>query len=302
MRDPLFERVVPLRIDVDFRSGLLLAVPAMLDVLERYGMQASFFVVAGSNPPSRSLARLRKRDYRRRVVRLGLWRSLTVLSGGDSPMLTTPSTWDVVRRIEAEGHELVVHGWDHAWWAENVWSATTGRLEQQIDLAYDAVERAAGPARRAWGSPNWRSRDDVMALLAARGAPYFSECWGHSPFSSHDRVHLPVTDNLEERVLERGPSPACVDEMLDARDVGAYRLICAHDYFEGLLHPALFEALIEGCRRRGLRTVALQTVAARLDPAGLEPYTLERGSAAGFCGEVSRQSRQPAGVLTSALP
>jgi len=292
---------VPLRIDVDFRPGLVHAVPAMLERLAARGMQASFFVVTGSNPPVRSLARLLDADYRRRVSRLGLWRVPNLLGDGGAPMLEGAAARDVVCRIEAEGHELVVHGWDHAWWANHVWHACPDELHDQIDRAYAAVERVAGPGNRAWGSPNWRSRDDVIDALAQRDVPYFSECWGRAPFSSAGRPHLPVTDNLEPWVLKNGLAPERVDEMLDARDDGAYRLICAHDYFEGLLHPGLFDALLDGLGRRGLRAVTLSRFAATLDRSTLDPAGLECGPVEGFCGDVSRQIEVHAPVVTSAV-
>jgi len=169
---------VPLRIDVDFRPGLVHAVPAMLDRLADRRMRASFFVVAGCNPPVRSLRRLLDGGYRRRVSRLGLWRVPNLLGDGGAPMLEGAAAADTLRRIEAEGHELVVHGWDHAWWAGNVWGAPRGELVQQIDRAFEAIDRVAGTRDRAWGSPNWRSRDDVIATLVDRGVPYLSGAAG----------------------------------------------------------------------------------------------------------------------------
>jgi len=77
--------------------------------------------------------------------------------------------------------------------------------------------------------------------------------------------------------------------MLDARD-GGYRLICAHDYFEGLLHPGLFEALLDGLDRRGMRAVTLAQFSETLDVRRLDDHGLDRRPAEGFCGEVSWQS------------
>lgn len=298
MRAALFRRVLPLRIDVDFRAGLLRAVPSMLDALAARDMHATFFVVAGRNRPRRSLGRLRESAYRKRFARLGPLRVWSALRGDNAPMLEGPEAQRIVRRIESEGHELAVHGWDHGAWADRVWHASLGELVEDVERAYDAITKVAGPRKRAWGSPNWRSRQDVIATLVERGVDYLSECWGRAPFLSHGCLHLPVTDNLEARVFDAEPEP--IESLLGAAEPEAYRLICMHDYFEGLLYPQLFPRLLDALGRRGLRATSLSGVARELDRSSLIEETLDNGPVEGFCGDVSWQSSQTTRVLSSA--
>ena len=289
-----------LRIDVDFPTGLRRAVPSMLEALKRAGMQATFFVVAGANRTP--LSRLLRPGYLRRLARLGPGRVLgavgpSVLFGGGA-FLGSDRARAVLRRIRDEGHEVAVHGFDHAWWAESVWSADSTRLSAEIDRAFDAMGQAEEKQGQAWGSPNWRTTPFVLGELGRRGVPYLSECWGSAPFRSCGDdgaaiplAHLPVTlPSLETLVLEdRLPPAQAVQRALDAHTAGQYGLACLHDYFEGLMRPELFAEFLDACARRGLRTVTLRETATPLDPGRLPVHDLARGPLRGFAGDVSLQ-------------
>jgi peptidoglycan/xylan/chitin deacetylase (PgdA/CDA1 family) len=291
-----------LRIDVDFAVGLCRAVPAMLDALARCGMRATFFVVAGRNDPRCSLARLSRRGYLRRLCRLGLpalARTLApaLLRGGEA-LLGSPASRAAVARIAGEGHEVAVHGHDHAWWVAHAWSSPEARLCEEVERGYRAFEPLAAGRGLAWGSPGWRTTGGVLRHLAARGVPYFAECWGHGPFRTLDereRVrtipHLPITlPSLESLILEQGwDDERAVRAVLAARRPGRVEVLCLHDYFEGLLRPRLFSALLEAIHARGLATTTLATAARGLDPARLPTHRLTRGPVPGFVGDASWQ-------------
>ncbi|HKQ60517.1 MAG TPA: polysaccharide deacetylase family protein [Candidatus Polarisedimenticolaceae bacterium] len=304
MRHAAFEGKVTLRVDVDYPVGLERGVPRLLDALAAAGMQATFFVVAGSNRPARAWTRLARRDYLRRLWRLGPTRIARAFGGtllGSGKMLEAPAARAVLQRIVAEGHELAIHGHDHAWWAEHVWSAPPAAAEREIERAYAAMRQATGRDDWAWGSPAWRTSDGVLRALEARGVAYFSDCWGSEPFRTLDAreapiapPHLPITlPSLEASLLELGLDEArAVERALDGRPRDRYDLLCAHDYFEGLLRPRLFSRLLAGCAERGLRCVTLEQTAHDLVASGapLPAGRLTRRRVPGFAGEASWQA------------
>jgi peptidoglycan/xylan/chitin deacetylase (PgdA/CDA1 family) len=293
-----------LRVDVDFPVGLERAVPRMLDRLRAAGHRATFFVVAGRNRATRSLGRLRHADYRLRVRRLGPVGIARQLGGsllGGSRFLVSSGQRRSLRRIVAEGHELAAHGWDHGWWADHVWSASTERLTEEIDRARLELSRAAGLTPTAWGAPAWRTTEPVLHALARRGVPYLADCWGDRPFVTIDDrgeeialPHLPVTlASLESLILDGGlDRDEAVRVALAPHATGRTDVLCVHDYFEGLLRPELFDRLLAACERRGRRFVSLAEAAAPLARSldRLPRHRLERGVLAGFFGEVSRQA------------
>jgi len=263
--------------------------------------------VAGRNRPTDSLRRLRDADYRARLARLGVRGVLAGLRGsllGSGRMLDAPARVAVLRRILDEGHELAVHGFDHAWWADHVWDTPADALCAEIERARGAVREAIGVDVRVWGSPSWRTTDDVLRHLAATGAPYLADCWGSGPFvtvasdgRTIDLPHLPVTlPSLEALALSDGlDADAAVERVLARHTAGRADVICMHDYFEGLLRPAWFDTFLAGCARRGLATVTLAGLADTLAKCEdrLPRRPLCRGPLAGFSGEVSWQDDRP---------
>jgi peptidoglycan/xylan/chitin deacetylase (PgdA/CDA1 family) len=277
----------------------------MLDQLAEHKMRASFFGVIGRNPLGASLRRLIDRQYRERYLALGPHRVWSVLRHDRRQRRSTnielPQVVALMRRIEEEGHELVLHGWDHRFWADHAWDAPIERLKQEIDRAYDAVNQALGECPRAWGSPNWRTRRELMATFRERDVPYLSESWGSSPFLCDGLLNLPVTDCLEPELLTqpRKSYAEAVSVWSKRRLVDGYRLLCCHDYFEGLLHPELFPTLLASCAAQGWRCDSLARYAQQLDRATLSEAPFERGEARGFVGEVSWQSEPRAAVISS---
>jgi len=312
-------RRVALRIDVDFPVGLRRGVPWLLDRLGERGMRATFFVVAGRNSGRRALRRTIDPDYLDRLRRLGPVRIVRCLGASllrDEPFLESAEARSALERILACGHELAAHGHDHAWWADEVWRAEPERLVEEVDRACDALERASGARGIAWGAPGWRTTDVVMRQLERRGAPYLAECWGREPFQTIDgagrpiRVpHLPITaPSLEALALEgRHDAPSAVVSDLGAiADGDGVAVVCAHDYFEGLLRRDLFVALLDRLVERGVETIPLRSAARDLAAVidELPPCRIVRAPVAGFHGFVSWQGpavREASGESLAAL-
>jgi len=291
-----------LRIDVDFPGGLRRAVPFFLDLLEPAGMRATFFVVAGRHRAGGGLKRLLDPSYLARLGRLGP-RAIAQQIGpvgllGGGRFLDSSENRAAVRRILDGGHELAVHGWDHGWWADHVWSAGPERTAEEIEQAYAAMAEVTGRTDHAWGSPSWRTTDHVLQQLAGRGVPYLAECWGREPFRTRladgniSRVpHLPVTlPSLESLMLEDGlDADDAVTRLVDAWAPGRFAMACVHDYFEGLLHREVFRALIDRLSRAGIRGVTLLDTALRLDAPALPVHAVGRAPLPGFHGDVCWQ-------------
>ncbi|MDX1387922.1 MAG: polysaccharide deacetylase family protein [Acidobacteriota bacterium] len=305
------------RIDVDFRAGLLRAVPFFLDALGASGMHATFFVVTGSNRPASILRRLGRKGYLRRLRRLGVARTLFSLRPGPfssgSMRLESASSARVLRRIVAEGHELAVHGYDHAWWADHVWDSDEPELAGEVERAFATMERVTGRSGFGWGSPNWRTTETVLRLLHARAVPYFSDCWGIAPFLTADEagsvvptIHLPITlPSLEGSMLERRiDGPAAIAAVFEPPAPRPFDVICFHDYYEGLARRELFTGFLNECRRRRLRTITLADAARRLQPEleRLPVHRLARGPLPGFTGEVSWQGPIESRATRRSLP
>jgi undecaprenyl phosphate-alpha-L-ara4FN deformylase len=303
IRHPVFAGKLGLRIDVDFPIGLRRGVPFMLDLLARHGMKATFFIVAGRNGGMRALRRLIQPSYLRRYLRMGGWRLWVMSSVGGAGQMRLRDHASLVRRILDEGHEVGVHGYDHAWWADCVWSAGTDRIESQMARGFEMLTAVTKRTDLAWASPNWRTSDAVLHALMRRNVPYFSECWGVCPFAvrlpdgrSSSIPNLPVTvPSLEVASMsQRLEGRQAVKAVLDRHEPDGYNVVACHDYYEGMLKPELFRSFLEGCAARALRVLSLRELAGLLRAEGyvLPVGRIGRRRLPGFVGQVSWQEEE----------
>src|SRR2546428_12766822 len=113
---------IALKVDVDTHDGLARGVPAIAELLARCGVSASFFIACGPDRMGRRIARLLDPRFgakllRTRAVAVYGWR--TLLSGTLLPSRPVATAFpDALRRLAAAGHEVAVHGYDHARWQD----------------------------------------------------------------------------------------------------------------------------------------------------------------------------------------
>ena len=303
-----FSSVMPLRIDVDFPSGLRKGLPRMLDMLAKHEMQATFFIVAGHNRPGKLAGRLKTKEYRSRIQDLDPVRIFfrfflpELLSSSKDMMCGLDDQSGLIRRLISEGHEVAVHGYDHRWWADHVWQTTSSDLKTDIDKAYVVFETFSklGSNTLAWGSPSWRTTDDVIELLAERGVPYLSDCWGYAPFYTRlfkgeiVRIpHLPITvQSFEASPRIKGSAlDEKVSRLVELAQGSDYAMTCMHDYFEGLMRPDIFKSVIERLAENNCRTISLKETAERVADADLPTSSIIRQEVSGFTGQVSVQEK-----------
>lgn len=292
MRNEVFKGKIACRIDVDYPRLAPGAVPYMLDVLDSYGSKATFFVTTGISKKSLSASSLINVQYLLRLFRLRAWNLLSIASGACSLS-------DLVAQISGRGHEVAIHGYDHRWWMENIWTASIEDIEHDIESAYGELRKISGACEVAWGSPGWRTNAQVLDILAGKSVKYFSECWGSSPFITRLQgrrwkgiPHLPITlPSLETLVVCEKLVPAdAVQKVLD-RPADRYDMFVCHDYYEGDLRRDLFRLFLEEVDKRGWRTVSLSSIASEIQAAGIQlpECGLRRGPVEGFVGDVSWQ-------------
>ncbi|MCA8923662.1 MAG: polysaccharide deacetylase family protein [Planctomycetes bacterium] len=296
-----------LKVDVDTHDGMRDGVPRLLEAFARHGVKATFFLSFGPDNAGKAVWNLvRQRGFMRKMLKTGApklygWR--TVLSGTLLPARPTAAAMpELVRRIEAEGHEVGVHAWDHRLWQDHLHRLSRPQVEEQVRLACDAFEGILGRRPQAVAAPAWYvSRTslelhDALGLLYASdmrgGAPAFPELEGYRSTT----LQIPTTQPCLEELLTLGQrDPATwVDLVLrpPAEPVDAL-VLPLHAEVEGGVYASFLDELLE--RLTGTHDVVpLEGVARRAlarDP-GVRPATLAPCS--GRAGRVF--AFEPAGV------
>ena len=177
---------VALKIDVDTYDGLARGVPALTSVLAAHGVRASFFVVCGPDRMGRRLGRLLDPRFvgkllRTRAVSTYGWR--TLLSGTLLPAREVAASFpDLLRGLRQAGHEVGVHGYDHARWQDRLPSLDAATVGAEVNAATATYRRVVGDTPLGFAAPGWRCTPASLAAVDAAGFAYRSDTRGTAPY------------------------------------------------------------------------------------------------------------------------
>jgi len=295
---------IGLRCDVDFGIGLERGVPYLLDILKRHKMRATFYVTMGPDGFRQHTNRLGSASYRKRIRRMNpmgminafgpIYLARQALGIRGTVGLGHP---DVLKRVVAEGHELGVHGFDHYWWAENIFTADRAALKADMTRAIEAMRKTTGHTAAAWASPNWRCSADSLSLLDEFNFPYGADTRGSGPFS-------PALPGYSGQLPQLPISLPCLHEISDYKNttdaatitdefVGhirpGYNVWCIHDYYEGVLRREMFERTVDTLIRDNVTLVPVAALAAEFRAGDVPASRVVQARMPGGRGEVSCQ-------------
>jgi undecaprenyl phosphate-alpha-L-ara4FN deformylase len=293
-----------LKIDVDTHAGLERGVPALAELLASHGIAASFFVVCGPDRMGRRLGRLLDPRFvvklvRTRVVATYGWR--TLLSGTLLPARPVAAAFpDTLRSLAAAGHEVGVHGWDHARWQDRLPRLRPAEVEAEVSGAATALRAILGSEPRGFAAPGWRCTPASLAAVDRAGFAYRSDTRGSFPYrpAAGGRVFvapeipttLPTLDEIYGRPHRR--SVEIADDYVERVRRGALNVHTIHAEIEGGPHLGTLDVLLTRLRG-GVRFVRLGDEAATLAAAALPVCGVRDGRVPGRAMPVAMQADAP---------
>ena len=271
-----------LSVDVDTHDGMRVGVPRLLDAFRDHGVRATFFLSLGPDRSGRAIIPvLRSPRFLRKMVGTGApslygWR--TILSGTVLPSRPIATAFpDLVKRIEAEGHEAAVHAWDHRAWQDDLATFKTHRIKAHFDRACTAFRELTGHDPSGIRAPAWMTTPESLHLQDDYSFTYASDLRG-SP-ACRLRTPLGLT-----RLPQFPGSGACLEELLPRGITGdeALGIALAEEVLAGsdVVRCATMHAEVEG----GIFSGVLSHVLPRLRAAGAVVPLVEavHGRAAGL--------------------
>lgn len=269
-----------LKVDVDTFRGMREGLPRMLEIFRARRICATVFVSMGPDHSGRAIRRIftkpgfLKKMFRTRAVSLYGLRTIlygTLLPG---PRIAARNA-DVFRRIEAEGHEAGVHGWDHVRWQDGLPRFDEARIARELTEAFEVFEAIAGHAPRATAAPGWIANERSFAVQDGLGLLYSSDVRGEFPFlpRAGGRVFrtpqipttLPTLDELLGGMDEASINATLVEDAkrqaLTRPDAPIVHTV--HTEVEGMSRARLFEDLVDRLLADGARFTRLDEIASR---------------------------------------
>lgn len=172
-----------IRIDVDSVMGLSEGTPFYLDLLDRMGFKATFFIPLGPNRLLRAACR--------RLLDPGFWKQCYYMkpwqtyfkrrSSSDLGCNIGLSNPDIMVEIEARGHEVGLHGYDHAYISNRAYLMTPEEYRRELERTFTTYVEILGHPPSGTASPAWRSNETMLKVQDKYDFKYASDMFGLSP-------------------------------------------------------------------------------------------------------------------------
>lgn len=246
--------MIGLRIDVDGYYGLVYGVPNLLDLFDKHGLKATFFINMGKEANILDLFRYRllKRKGLSSVDLAVGWRySLKQkLRMALFPQKLGCVHCEILKEIEKRGHEAQVHAWNHLKWTKDFENIN---VEEELTNMINSYEMCLGKKPIGIVCPQFRYDKRVLDALDKFGFKYAGDMPGDKPFYpapegkkyAHMQIPTTLTENIEE-MKNRGLSLEQIKNTFKNHiDAGGYRCIYFHADYEGLKGLSDFEELLK---------------------------------------------------------
>jgi undecaprenyl phosphate-alpha-L-ara4FN deformylase len=288
-----------LKVDVCTHDGMRDGVPRLLDLFARQNVQATFCLAFGPDNAGKAVFQMLRPGFARKMVKSSAtklygWR--TMLSGTLLPARPIASAHpDLVRRIDAEGHEIAVHAWDHRRWQDHLAHMDEREIESHFERSFGAYEAILKRAPRAVGAAAWAVTPLSLRVQDALGLEWASDLRGGPPCRLQAdggelrTPQIPTTGRCIEELLTLGiQSDDALGEALLADMRGPDPSVLAvHAEVEGGAYLPLFERLLPRLRAEHGAPCTLGTIARSLASTKLPRRALTHVRLPGRSGEVS---------------
>ncbi len=249
-------KIIGLRIDVDTKRGYKNGVVPLLDLLKKYNINATFFIVAGYESPFKTFPRLfNERGFSRRLFRLKGGLCYKIFSQGSLTF------GQIIRLIKDEGHEIGLHGYHHFDWQIHLDRWSKIRINCELSRAVESFKQYTGSHPCSFAAPGWVTNENVFFAEEKFHFNYCSDTRGVYPF-------YPFIDNLIVKTIQIPVTLPTLDELISLGNVKqlieinvkSCDVYCAHAEFDGMKYIGIFESFLEKHLRNGYRFVTLSEI------------------------------------------
>jgi peptidoglycan/xylan/chitin deacetylase (PgdA/CDA1 family) len=258
-------RILALKVDVDTRRGMERGVPSLLDTLGAFHVPATFFLSFGPDNSGKAVYQLlRNPRFLVKMLRTnapGLYGFRTALYGTllPAPMIASALP-GLCREIEARGHEVEFHAWDHRTWQDALPRKKSGWIRDWFACGLEAYEKCLEHPPKAFGAPAWLLTDAAVAAIAGHGWEYLSCTRAAAPFVLEGTGLVEVPSDLP--CLEEVGGRNGVPRILSALDAGGVHVLPVHAEAEGGIWRDAFAEILRGASDRGYAIHPLSRIAA----------------------------------------
>lgn len=292
-----------IKIDVDTDRGTREGVPALMRLLDRKGVPATFLFSLGPDNTGRAIRRIFRPGFFSKVSRTSVVSTygLRTLMNGvvlPGPMIAKKNR-AILRAVAEAGFETGIHCWDHVFWQDRLFSLSEARVAEEFGKARRVYEEVFGRAARTAGSAGWQANAASLAAYDAAGLDYATDVRGGAPFlpvaegRRFKTLQIPTTLPTLDELMGRPeyPEHKLADTLIDRLTPEGLDVFTIHAEIEGMSMIDWFARFLDLARERGIAFVPLADEAAKLNAARdrIPCAKLEQGEVDGRSGTLAVQ-------------
>ena len=261
-----------LQVHVDTYRGTREGVPRLLDVLQRYNAQATFFFSPGPDHTGRAIKRVFRRGFLGKVSRTSVVEHYGIKTLLYGTLLPSPDIGkrcaDIMRGVRDAGFEVGIHCFDHIRWQDYVANKDAKWTERELQRAVDRFTEIFGEAPHAHAAAGWQMNRHALRLMQHLGFDYCSDTRGTHPFIPTWQAEivacpqlpttLPTLDELINRDGITLENVAAHLLQLTASAPPTGHVYTLHAELEGGKWMPIFEQLMQGWQAQGYELVSMQ--------------------------------------------
>lgn len=261
--------IIALKVDVDTYAGTRDGVPRLIDILERFGITATFYFSLGPDNSGKAIRRIfTRKGFLAKMLRTrapSMYGLKTLLYGTVLPAPRIGTAFpDILRKTAQSGHETGIHCWDHVKWHDYLSLFPKQTTSRELEQAGTIFSEIFGCSARTTAAPGWTVTADSLDIQDNMGLTYCSDSRGHSPFfpTMNGRVfktlQIPSTlPTMDELLGENGITLETINETYLQSLKPGLNVHTIHAELEGNALSKTFVELLERLADRNVRFVTL---------------------------------------------
>ncbi|MGA7748944.1 MAG: polysaccharide deacetylase family protein [Gallionella sp.] len=292
-----------LKIDVDTYRGTREGVPRLVEILQRYKAQATFFFSLGPDHTGRAIKRVFRPGFLGKVSRTSVVEHYGIKTLLYGTLLPAPDIGkkcaDIMRMASVAGFEVGIHCYDHILWQDYVVNKNAEWTRRELQLAVDRYTEIFGEAPHAHAAAGWQMNRHALRLMQGLGFKYSSDTRGTHPFIPTWQAEiiacpqLPTTlPTLDELMNRDGITLDNIAQhilKLTEASPATGHVYTLHAELEGGKWLPIFEQLLKGWQAQGYELVAMRQYMNGLDIASLPRHEVVMREVEGRVGTLAVQ-------------
>jgi len=252
------EKTFTLRVDLESSKGIREGLPPLLDLLKKYEIKASFYLVMGGESNIFEILKYRGGMAHSSERKIKIWSFWEKLRMALFPKDFVTQNKEVLKRILEEGHELGIHGWKHRAWTRGLDKIN---INEHIEKAIEKYKGLFGKNPISFAAPGFNTNMEIMISLIFSHIKFVSDLPGSESILNGGIINVPMTICGENRtpiieyLVSLGNDDDEVLELMKLkileRDLSSFYI---HGLYEARFKLDLLERIFKFIKEEGIKT------------------------------------------------